>query len=148
MFRLMTLRSSATAVASSSHAARLFSSAIAARPLVSCVSSIFPQHQNCLLGPTHTSTQITVRNATKKAGGSSNNGRDSAGRRLGVKVWPGRITKAGSIIVRQRGKKFLCGENVGMGNDHTIFALAAGVVKMEKSVHNKKRNIVHIVAEG
>ena len=145
MFRLMTLRSS---VATSFAAGRLFSSATAARPLVSCVSSIFPQHQNCLLGPTHTSTQITVRNATKKAGGSSNNGRDSAGRRLGIKVWPGRMAKAGSIIVRQRGKKFLCGENVGMGNDHTIFALAAGVVKMEKSVKNKKRNIVHILAEG
>ena len=145
MFHLTTLRSS---VGAASHAVRLFSSVTAARPLASCIiSSTFPQHQNYLLGP-QTSTQITVRNATKKAGGSSNNGRDSAGRRLGIKVWPGRMAKAGSIIVRQRGKKFLCGENVGMGNDHTIFALAAGVVKMEKSVHNKKRNVVHIVAEG
>eukprot|EP00985_Skeletonema_marinoi_P011865 scaffold5628_cov139-Skeletonema_marinoi.AAC.15 len=141
MFSLTTLRSSAAA---SSHTVRLFSSATAARPLV----SIFPQHQNCLLGPQTSSTQITVRNATKKAGGSSNNGRDSAGRRLGIKVWPGRMANAGSIIVRQRGKKFLCGDNVGMGNDHTLFALAAGVVKMEKSVKNKKRNIVHIVAEA
>mmetsp|Transcript_20468 Transcript_20468/g.30818 ORF Transcript_20468/g.30818 Transcript_20468/m.30818 type:complete len:140 (+) Transcript_20468:62-481(+) len=139
MFSLTTLRSSAAA----SHAVRLFSSATAARPLV----SILPQHQNCLL-PQTSSTQITVRNATKKAGGSSNNGRDSAGRRLGIKVWPGRMANAGSIIVRQRGKKFLCGDNVGMGNDHTLFALAAGVVKMEKSVKNKKRNIVHIVAEA
>mmetsp|Transcript_4377 Transcript_4377/g.6374 ORF Transcript_4377/g.6374 Transcript_4377/m.6374 type:complete len:142 (-) Transcript_4377:168-593(-) len=141
MFSLTTLRSSAAA---SSHTVRLFSSATAARPLV----SILPQHQNCLLGPQTSSTQITVRNATKKAGGSSNNGRDSAGRRLGIKVWPGRMANAGSIIVRQRGKKFLCGDNVGMGNDHTLFALAAGVVKMEKSVKNKKRNIVHIVAEA
>jgi large subunit ribosomal protein L27 len=146
MFSLVTLRRS---VAASTNAVRLFSSATAARPLGSSLSSIiFSQHQNnCLLGP-QTSTQITVRNATKKAGGSSNNGRDSAGRRLGVKVWPGRMAKAGNIIVRQRGKKFLCGENVGMGNDHTIFALAAGVVKMEKSVKNKKRNIVHVIAEG
>ncbi len=143
MFHLTTLRSSAVAA---SQAVRLFSPATA-RPLVSCVSSIFSEHQNCLLGP-QTSTQITVRNATKKAGGSSNNGRDSAGRRLGIKVWPGRMTNAGGIIVRQRGKKFLCGENVGMGNDHTLFALAAGVVKMEKSAKNKKRNIVHVVAEG
>lgn len=67
---------------------------------------------------------------------------------MGIKVWPGRMANAGSIIVRQRGKKFLCGDNVGMGNDHTLFALAAGVVKMEKSVKNKKRNIVHIVAEA
>ena len=143
MFRLTTLRSSAAA----SNAVRLFPPATAARPIVTCISSIFSEHQNCLLGP-QTSTQITVRNATKKAGGSSNNGRDSAGRRLGIKVWPGRMANAGSIIVRQRGKKFLCGENVGMGNDHTLFALAAGVVKMEKSAKNKKRNIVHIVAEG
>ncbi|KAL7429320.1 hypothetical protein ACHAXM_001646 [Skeletonema potamos] len=142
LFSLVALKSSASAV-------RLFSSATAAHPL-GCLSSIIliPQHKKkCLLGP-QTSTQIgTVRNATKKAGGSSNNGRDSAGRRLGVKVWPGRMAKAGNIIVRQRGKKFLCGDNVGMGNDHTLFALAAGVVKMEKSVKNKKRNIVHVVAE-
>ena len=145
MFSLATLRSSAAA---SKNAVRLFSSSVtAARPLVSCLSSIFPQHQNCLFGP-QTSTQITVRNATKKAGGSSNNGRDSAGRRLGIKVWSGRMANAGSIIVRQRGKKFLCGDNVGMGNDHTLFALTAGVVKMEKSVKNKKRNIVHVVAEA
>ena len=59
----------------------------------------------------YTPPQITsVRHATKKAGGSSNNGRDSAGRRLGIKVWPGTMAKPGSIIVRQRGKKFLVGE--------------------------------------
>ena len=52
--------------------------------------------------------------ATKKAGGSSNNGRDSAGRRLGIKVWPNQYAKPGSILVRQRGKKFLTGDNVGM----------------------------------
>lgn len=118
-----------------SNVTRLFSSVTAARPIV-------------FIGPQKTSTQIIVRNATKKAGGSSNNGRDSAGRRLGVKLFPGRFAKAGNIIVRQRGKKFVAGDNVGMGNDHTIFALVAGVVRMEKSPKNKKRNIVHILAEG
>ncbi len=93
-------------------------------------------------------TQMTVRNATKKAGGSSNNGRDSAGRRLGIKVWPGLLAKPGNIIVRQRGKKFLAGDNVGMGNDHTLYAKALGVVRMERSPKNRKRNIVHVVAEG
>lgn len=91
---------------------------------------------------------ISVRHATKKAGGSSNNGRDSAGRRLGIKVWPGTMAKAGGIIVRQRGKKFLKGENVGMGNDHTIFALVAGRVSMTKSPKNRKRNVVHVQPEG
>ncbi|KAL9183532.1 hypothetical protein ACHAXT_004388 [Thalassiosira profunda] len=96
--------------------------------------------------PPQPAPQITcVRHATKKAGGSSNNGRDSAGRRLGIKVWPGTKAKAGNIIVRQRGKKFLVGENTGMGNDHTIFATAAGVVRMERSPKNRKRNIVHVV---
>lgn len=125
-----------------SNVTRLFSSVTAARPIV---SNLFCQ---LFIGPQKTSTQIIVRNATKKAGGSSNNGRDSAGRRLGVKLFPGRFAKAGNIIVRQRGKKFVAGDNVGMGNDHTIFALVAGVVRMEKSPKNKKRNIVHILAEG
>ena len=84
--------------------------------------------------------------ATKKAGGSSNNGRDSAGRRLGIKVWPNQYAKAGSILVRQRGKKFLTGENVGMGKDHTLFAKKAGIVTMTRSPTNKKRNIVHVNA--
>ncbi|KAL7540200.1 hypothetical protein ACHAXR_012863 [Thalassiosira sp. AJA248-18] len=96
----------------------------------------------------HSPPQITVRHATKKAGGSSNNGRDSAGRRLGIKVWPGTKATPGGIIVRQRGKKFLKGENVGMGNDHTLFAIVAGVVRMERSPKNRKRNIVHIVPEA
>ena len=96
----------------------------------------------------YTPTQITsVRHATKKAGGSSNNGRDSAGRRLGIKVWPGTMAKPGSIIVRQRGKKFLVGENVGMGNDHTIFALVGGRVRLERSPKNRKRNFVHVIPE-
>ena len=75
--------------------------------------------------------------AHKKAGGSSNNGRDSAGRRLGVKKYGGEIVKAGNIIVRQRGTKFHPGENVGMGKDHTLFALTDGKVKFTKKRNNK-----------
>ena len=67
--------------------------------------------------------------AHKKSGGSSRNGRDSAGRRLGVKKFGGEAVLAGNIIVRQRGTKFWAGENVGMGRDHTLFATASGAVK-------------------
>jgi large subunit ribosomal protein L27 len=86
--------------------------------------------------------------ATKKAGGSSTNGRDSAGRRLGVKVYGGQEAKAGSIIVRQRGQKFRAGENVGMGKDHTIFAKHAGIVTFTKLESNKRRNVVHVLASA
>jgi large subunit ribosomal protein L27 len=85
--------------------------------------------------------------ATKKAGGSSTNGRDSIGRRLGIKIFPGHIAKAGSILVRQRGTKFYPGENVGMGRDHTLFAKLEGVVKMTRKSDNKKRNVVHIMQQ-
>ncbi len=67
--------------------------------------------------------------AHKKSGGSSRNGRDSAGRRLGVKKFGGEAVDAGNIIVRQRGTKFFPGDNVGMGKDHTLFATAEGAVK-------------------
>lgn len=66
--------------------------------------------------------------AHKKAGGSSRNGRDSAGRRLGVKLFGGQKALAGNILVRQRGTKFHPGDNVGMGTDHTLFALIEGEV--------------------
>lgn len=66
--------------------------------------------------------------AHKKAGGSSRNGRDSAGRRLGVKKFGGEAVLAGNILVRQRGTKFYPGANVGMGTDHTLFATVAGHV--------------------
>jgi len=82
--------------------------------------------------------------ATKKAGGSSNNNRDSAGRRLGIKVWPNQPCKAGSILVRQRGQKFRAGQNVGMGRDHTLFAKTPGIVYYTKLPSNKKRNVVHV----
>ena len=67
--------------------------------------------------------------AHKKAGGSSRNGRDSAGRRLGVKLFGGQECVAGNIIVRQRGTKVYPGKNVGMGKDHTLFALREGDVE-------------------
>jgi len=69
--------------------------------------------------------------AHKKAGGSSRNGRDSAGRRLGVKKFGGEAVVAGNILVRQRGTKFHPGRNVGLGKDHTIFALVEGSVSFE-----------------
>jgi len=67
--------------------------------------------------------------AHKKSGGSSRNGRDSDGRRLGVKKFGGEAVVAGNIIVRQRGTKFWAGDNVGMGKDHTLFATANGAVQ-------------------
>ena len=71
--------------------------------------------------------------AHEKAGGSSRNGRDSAGRRLGVKLYAGQAIKPGQIIIRQRGTKFYPGNNVGMGKDHTLYALSKGVVAFKKS---------------
>ena len=71
--------------------------------------------------------------ATKKAGGSSRNGRDSIGRRLGVKKFGGENVLAGNIIVRQRGAKFHPGNNVGIGKDHTIFATKNGKVAFKKT---------------
>jgi large subunit ribosomal protein L27 len=71
--------------------------------------------------------------AHKKAGGSSRNGRDTAGRRLGVKKFGAEDVLAGNILVRQRGTKFHAGANVGMGKDHTLFAKADGTVSFKHS---------------
>ena len=71
--------------------------------------------------------------AHKKAGGSSRNGRDTIGKRLGVKKFGGEVVIPGNILVRQRGTKFHPGDNVGMGKDHTLFALTAGQVKFHKT---------------
>ena len=71
--------------------------------------------------------------AHKKAGGSSRNGRDSAGRRLGVKIYGGQEATAGAIIIRQRGTKYRPGHNVGLGRDHTIFALIDGHVRFSQA---------------
>ena len=70
--------------------------------------------------------------AHKKGVGSSKNGRESASKRLGVKIWGGQYAKAGNIIVRQRGTQHNPGENIGMGKDHTLFALVDGVVQFKK----------------
>ena len=73
--------------------------------------------------------------AHKKSGGSSRNGRDSAGRRLGVKIFGGQAIKAGQIILRQRGTKYQAGDNVGIGKDHTLYSLVDGSVKFYKTKH-------------
>ena len=83
--------------------------------------------------------------AHKKSGGSSRNGRDSRGQRMGIKAYGGELVEAGSIIVRQYGTDFYPGENVGMGKDHTIFATAAGEVQFSK---RRNRNVVNIIAEA
>ena len=75
--------------------------------------------------------------ATKKAGGSSRNGRDSAGRRLGVKKYGGQIVFPGNIIVRQRGTKINPGSHVGMGKDHSIYSLIKGKVEFKKIKSNR-----------
>ena len=80
--------------------------------------------------------------ATKKAGGSSRNGRDSAGRRLGVKKFGSENLIAGNIIIRQRGTKFHPGDNVGIGKDHTIFATINGKVAFKKT---RVRTFVSVV---
>ena len=80
--------------------------------------------------------------ATKKAGGSSRNGRDSAGRRLGIKKFGGQTVIPGNIIVRQRGTKFHPGNNVGIGKDHTIFAIKDGIVTFKKT---KIRTFVSVI---
>ncbi len=81
--------------------------------------------------------------AHKKAGGSSRNGRDSAGRRLGVKRYGGEEVLAGNILIRQRGTKFKPGRNVGLGKDHTIYALIDGSVSFGKGADG--RAIVNII---
>lgn len=81
--------------------------------------------------------------AHKKAGGSSRNGRDTAGKRLGVKSGEGAVVRAGNIIVRQRGTKIHPGLNVGMGRDHTLFALTAGKVKFERLGRDRKKVSVY-----
>ena len=75
--------------------------------------------------------------AHKKAGGSSRNGRDSAGRRLGVKKFGGEAVIPGNIIVRQRGTKMHPGANVGIGKDHTLFAMSAGTVEFQDKTNGR-----------
>lgn len=86
--------------------------------------------------------------AHKKAGGSSRNGRDSAGRRLGVKKYGGETVLAGNILVRQRGTKWRPGNNVGLGKDHTIFATIDGVVSFQTKAGGRTYVSVHPAMEA
>ena len=79
--------------------------------------------------------------AHKKASGSSRNGRDSNPKYLGVKRFDGQLIKAGTILVRQRGTRFKPGKNVGIGRDHTLFALEQGYVKFTRNRHGRFANI-------
>ena len=85
--------------------------------------------------------------AHKKGGGSSRNGRDSRGRRLGVKRYDGEVVKPGTIILRQRGTRFHPGKNVGLGRDHTIFALIDGRVKFAPYARGRRKQVSVFAAE-
>lgn len=84
--------------------------------------------------------------AHKKGAGSSRNGRESESKRLGIKLYGGQAAKAGNIIVRQRGTKHHPGDNVGMGKDHTLFALVDGTVKFQKK--QNQRSFVSVIPES
>ncbi|CAK9175130.1 unnamed protein product [Ilex paraguariensis] len=86
---------------------------------------------------------LTIESAHKKGAGSTKNGRDSPGQRLGVKIFGDQVAKPGAIIVRQRGTKFHPGKNVGLGKDHTIFSLIDGLVKFEKFGPDRKKISVY-----
>ena len=86
--------------------------------------------------------------AHKKAGGSSRNGRDSNSKRLGIKVGDGQNVRAGSILVRQRGTRYVPGKNVGVGNDHTLFTLIDGKVSFERFRKTRKRVAVYPPSTG
>lgn len=85
--------------------------------------------------------------AHKKAGGSTRNGRDSDSKRLGVKVFGGQAARAGNIIVRQRGTHFHAGSNVGIGRDHTLFALIDGAVRFERKGPLERRFVSIVAAQ-
>jgi len=81
--------------------------------------------------------------AHKKGGGTSRNGRDSQGQRLGVKRFAGQLVNAGTILVRQRGTRIHPGNNVGVGKDHTLYALVTGIVKYEPTTNNRRKVSVY-----
>lgn len=85
--------------------------------------------------------------STKKGGGSTRNGRDTAGKRLGIKRFGGESVRAGNIIARQRGTKFHPGENVGIGRDHTLFALIDGTVEFHRFKKDKTKVNIQPVSE-
>ena len=86
--------------------------------------------------------------AHKKGVGSSKNGRESESKRLGVKIWGGQFAKAGNIIVRQRGTVHNPGENMGMGKDHTLFALVDGIVTFRKKKNNRSYVSIEPIANA
>lgn len=83
--------------------------------------------------------------AHKKGSGTSRNGRDSAGRRLGVKAFSGEVVTPGTIIVRQRGTRFYPGQNVGIGKDHTIYSLVDGQVRFDYAAQDRRRVNVDLI---
>ena len=85
--------------------------------------------------------------AHKKGVGSSRNGRDSNSKRLGVKLFDGEVVRTGGIIVRQRGTRIHAGDNVGVGRDHTLFALADGTVKFSPHARGRRKRVSVIAAE-
>ncbi len=89
----------------------------------------------------------SIRLATKKAGGSSRNGRDSAGKRLGVKKFGGEVVTPGHIIIRQRGQKYHHGENTKMGRDHTIYSVLNGYVKFTYNPI-RKHQVVSVIVDN
>jgi large subunit ribosomal protein L27 len=98
------------------------------------------QHSSILMIPVFQSSRVLEEvMAHKKAGGSSRNGRDSAGQRLGVKRFGGQSVQAGSILVRQKGTRIHPGDNVGMGRDYTLFAKIDGIVRFEKRGRDRKQ---------
>lgn len=102
--------------------------------------------------PTSSSTSSSfllqsIRHATKKAGGSTKNGRDSPGQRLGVKKFGGEVVIPGNIIIRQRGQKYHCGVNTKMGRDHTIYSITTGYVKFQYN-SKLKRQFVNVQDEN
>ncbi|GLU18769.1 hypothetical protein SLE2022_350530 [Rubroshorea leprosula] len=96
-----------------------------------------------VLFPHRSPFPLTIESAHKKGSGSTKNGRDSRGQRLGVKIFGDQLAKPGAIIVRQRGTKFHPGKNVGLGKDYTIFSLIDGLVKFEKFGPDKKKVSVY-----
>ncbi|KAH7664082.1 Ribosomal protein L27 protein [Dioscorea alata] len=102
-----------------------------------------PLNLRCARPLSTTFTPLTIESAHKKGAGSTKNGRDSKGQRLGVKIYGDQIAKPGAIIVRQRGTKFHPGKNVGLGRDHTIFSLIDGLVKFEKFGPDRKKISVY-----
>eukprot|EP00252_Welwitschia_mirabilis_P022054 TRINITY_DN583_c0_g1_i1.p1 TRINITY_DN583_c0_g1~~TRINITY_DN583_c0_g1_i1.p1 ORF type:complete len:205 (+),score=27.80 TRINITY_DN583_c0_g1_i1:48-617(+) len=104
-------------------------------------TSVFELQRCAVALPLKQKFPFTIEAAHKKGAGSTKNGRDSIGKRLGVKIFGDQAAKPGSIIIRQRGTKFHPGNNVGLGKDYTIYSLIEGIVKFEKFGPEKKKKV-------